>query len=145
MTKMRSQLIKRYSELIEIPTFMERYEYLKLNGSVAEDTFGSRRYLNQMLYTSSDWRNFRRDIIVRDMGCDLGIEEHEIRSELIIIHHMNPITIEDVINKSPIIFDPENVICTTDNTHKAIHYGESNLLIDTPITRTKNDTCPWRH
>lgn len=136
--------IRTYSELITIPTFAERYEYLKLKGVVGKDTFGYDRYLNQILYTSSEWRSFRNDIIIRDDGCDLGVKGFEL-PERIIVHHMEPISVEDVLNRHPKVFDPENVICVSHNTHMAIHYGDGSLLITAPIERTKNDTCPWRH
>ena len=136
--------IKTYSELITIPTFKERFEYLKLNGSIGVDTFGFDRYLNQTLYCSSEWKRLRNEIIVRDNGCDLACEGHDIAGR-ILIHHINPITVEDVIKRHPIIFDPENLITTTHNTHNAIHYGDEHLLIITPNERRKNDTCPWRH
>ena len=135
--------IKTYSELILLPTFEERFEYLKLSGKVGEETFGFDRYLNQIFYTSKEWRSIRDHVIVRDKGCDLGIEGHEIY-ERIVIHHMNPITKEDVLNRSDFLLNPEYLICTIDNTHKAIHYSDANLLITAPIERTKNDTCPWR-
>lgn len=136
-------MIRTYSELITLPTFEERYRYLKLNGRIGEDTFGYDRYLNQILYTSSEWRRVRRDIINRDLGCDLGIEDREIL-DLIIVHHMNPITKQDILDRAPIVFDPEFLICTSDNTHKAIHFGDESLLVIEPIVRRPNDTCPWR-
>lgn len=135
--------IKTYSELITIPTFIERYQYLRLGGRVGEDTFGYDRYLNQAFYTSKEWKRFRRDVIVRDMGCDLGIEDREIHG-LIIIHHITPITKEDILNRSECLMDFDNVICVSDITHKAIHYGDESLLFTLPIERSKNDTCPWR-
>ena len=136
--------IRTYSELITIPTFEERYNYLKLNGIVGKETFGYDRYLNQLLYRSSDWRSFRDRIIIRDNGCDLACEGFELQSR-IIIHHIDPITVEDILNKHPKVFDPENVISTSHNTHLAIHYGDKNLISITPINRYKNDTCPWKH
>ena len=136
-------LIRTYSELITIPTFEERFEYLKLNGSVGLDTFGHDRYLNQILYNSPEWRRFRPEIIVRDNGCDLACEGYEIFGK-ILIHHINPITAQDILNRNPKVFDPENVITTVHNTHNAIHYGDENLLITAPIERSRNDTCPWR-
>lgn len=137
------KITKTYSELITLPTFIERYEYLRLGGKVGEETFGSNRYLNQILYTSGEWRSFRDDIIIRDCGCDLGCEGFEVNSR-IIVHHINPITVEDVINRHPKVFDPENVICVSHNTHEAIHYGDESLLPLLPKPRSKNDTCPWR-
>ena len=136
--------IRTYSELITIPTFEERYNYLKLNGIVGKETFGYDRYLNQLLYRSSDWRSFRDRIIIRDNGCDLACEGFELQSR-IIIHHIDPITVEDILNKHPKVFDPENVVSTSHNTHLAIHYGDKNLISITPINRYKNDTCPWKH
>ena len=136
--------IKTYSELIALPTYEERFNYLKLEGVVGEMTFGFDRYLNQKLYTSQEWKTVRNQVIVRDNGCDLACEGYEIYGK-ILIHHINPITVEDVINHNPIIFDLENLISTTHNTHNAIHYGDENLLIKGPIERTKNDTIPWRH
>ena len=135
--------IRTYSELITIPTFEERFEYLKLNGSVGLETFGHDRYLNQILYNSPEWRRFRPEIIVRDNGCDLACEGYEIFGK-ILIHHINPITAKDILNRNPKVFDPENVITTVHNTHNAIHYGDENLLITAPIERNRNDTCPWR-
>lgn len=136
--------IRTYSELITIPTFEERYNYLKLNGIVGKATFGYDRYLNQLLYRSSDWRSFRDRIIIRDNGCDLACEGFELQSR-IIIHHIDPITVEDILNKHPKVFDPENVVSTSHNTHLAIHYGDKNLISIAPINRYKNDTCPWKH
>lgn len=135
--------IRTYSELITIPTFEERFEYLKLNGSVGLETFGHDRYLNQILYNSPEWRRFRPEIIVRDNGCDLACEGYEIFGK-ILIHHINPITAKDILNRNPKVFDPENVITTVHNTHNAIHYGDENLLITEPIERSRNDTCPWK-
>lgn len=135
--------IRTYSELITIPTFEERFEYLKLNGSVGLETFGHDRYLNQILYNSPEWRRFRPEIIVRDNGCDLACEGYEIFGK-ILIHHINPITAKDILNRNPKVFDPENVITTVHNTHNAIHYGDENLLITAPIERSRNDTCPWK-
>ena len=139
-----SRLIKSYSELLTIPTFEERYRYLRINGSVGEDTFGNERYLNQVLYTSGEWRKFRRKIILRDNGCDLACAGFEIPVR-IIVHHINPITVEDVLERKQKVFDPDNVVCTSHNTHLAIHYGDKDLLVVAPIERSRNDTCPWRH
>lgn len=135
---------KRYSELITIPTYEERFKYLQLKGAVGNDTFGYDRYLNQILYNSQEWKRLRNQIIIRDNGRDLGCEGYEIYGR-ILIHHMNPITVEDIVSRDPIVFDPENLICVSHNTHNAIHYGDENLLIMAPVERTKNDTCPWRH
>lgn len=135
--------IRTYSELITLPTFEERFKYLQLGGKVGEDTFGHDRYLNQMFYTSDEWRRIRRDVIVRDNGCDLGIQDREIHG-LIIIHHMNPITIEDIINRSEFLLNPEYLISTVKNTHDAIHFSDERILITDPIERRPNDTCPWK-
>ncbi len=142
---MRTTAIRTYSELITFPTFEERFEYLKLSGRVGDETFGRDRYLNQLLYQRSDeWKSSRREVILRDNGCDLGCEGYEIYGQ-IIVHHMNPITIDDVMNLDPKVFDPEFLISTMHRTHNAIHYGHADLLITAPIERRKNDTCPWRH
>lgn len=137
-------IIRTYSELIKLPTFEERYEYLKLDGKVGEETFGFDRYINQEFYRSNEWLKVRDFVIVRDGGCDLAIEDREIFGK-ILVHHMNPITIDDILNRSEFLLDPEYLICTIKNTHDAIHYGDSSLLITAPIERRKNDTCPWRH
>lgn len=134
---------KTYSELITLPTFIERYRYLRIGGGVGEETFGFNRYLNQAFYTSTVWRNFRRDIIVRDMGCDLGIEGFEIGG-IIILHHIVPVSVDDIKRGHECLLDPDNVICVSHNTHQAIHYGDESLLITAPIERSRNDTCPWR-
>ena len=135
--------IKTYSELITIPTFEERYEYLRLNGRVGEETFGFDRYLNQVFYKSKEWRSIRDYVIARDNGCDLGMEGYEIFGQ-ILIHHMNPITKEDILERKDVLLNPEYLITTVKNTHDAIHYGDGNLLVTAPIERRKNDTCPWR-
>ena len=134
---------KCYSELIALPTFIERYRYLKLNGVVGEDTFGFKRWLNQVLYTSSDWKSFRREIARRDNGCDLAVRGFEVYGP-VIVHHIVPITYEDVLNRSKCLFDPENVILTQLGTHNAIHYGDESLLNIAPVERKLNDTCPWK-
>lgn len=135
--------IRTYSELILIPTFEERFEYLQLNGRVGEDTFGHQRYLNQVFYKTREWRDLRHYVIVRDNGCDLGVEGFDIYGP-IHVHHMNPITIEDIENRSEFLLDPEYLISTSDRTHKAISYGDKSLLPLPPIERFRNDTCPWR-
>lgn len=137
------KIIRTYSELITLPTFKERYEYLKLSGRVGEATFGFDRYLNQMFYKSKEWLAIRDQVILRDKACDLGMEGHEIHSR-ILIHHMNPITVDDIVNRTDFLLNPEYLICTIKNTHDAIHYGDSDLLIIAPTVRTKNDTCPWK-
>ena len=136
--------IKTYSELITIPTFEERFEYLKLDGQVGVETFGFNRYLNQAFYKSDEWLSIRDYVITRDNGCDLGMEGYEIYGR-ILIHHINPITKDDIIQRSRNLLDRENLITTVKRTHDAIHYGDSNLLMKAPIERRKNDTCPWRH
>lgn len=136
--------IKTYSELITIPTFEERFEYLQLKGSVGKDTFGYDRHLNQVLYRSPEWKRLRNQIIIRDCGCDLACEGYDIHSK-VLIHHLNPITVEDVLARSRKVFDPDNLVCVSHNTHNAIHYGDVDLLVTGPIIRTKNDTCPWRN
>lgn len=135
--------IRTYTELSRLKTFKERYEYLKLSGRVGETTFGSDRYLNQMLYTSDRWRKARDKVIIRDNGCDLGVEGYEIYDK-ITVHHINPITIEDIEENRDWIYDPEFLVSTSSITHKAIHYGDENLLPQTPIERRPGDTCPWR-
>lgn len=135
--------IKTYSELICLPTFEERFEYLKLKGSVGKDTFGHDRYLNQVFYTSQEWRRLRDKIIIRDNGCDLGIEGREIGGK-IYIHHLNPFGVNDILAHSEYLVNPEYLICTSFETHNAIHYGDINLLPRNPIERKRNDTCPWR-
>lgn len=141
MTKNMS--IRTYSELITIPTFEERYEYLRLGGKVGEETFGFDRYLNQLFYRDQEWLKVRDYVIIRDNGCDLAMEDREIHGR-ILVHHMNPITKDDILHRTKYLLDPEYLICTIKNTHDAIHYGDSSLLITAPITRSKNDTCPWR-
>ena len=141
---MTSTNIRTYSELITIPTFKGRYEYLRLKGIIGEETFGFDRYLNQSFYRSREWMDIRDYVSVRDNGCDLGMPGHEIHGR-ILIHHMNPITKEDILRRSEFLLDPEYLISTIKLTHDAIHYGDENLLMDEPIVRTKNDTCPWRH
>ena len=139
-----STRIRRYSELVQLKTFKERFEYLRLDSNVGEQTFGYDRYLNQRLYHSAEWRAIRDRIIARDLGCDLGVEGYEIHGR-IYIHHMNPITQQDIMHSNDDIFDPEFLICTTHDTHNAIHYGDASLLVTEPIVRRPNDTCPWRH
>ena len=143
MIQMNMKIIKTYSEVISLPTYVERFEYLKLGGKVGVETFGFDRYLNQTLYRSPEWKRFRRDMIIRDNGQDMAFDGYEIHGK-ILLHHINPLTIEDVVNRDPKIFDPENVICVSLDTNNAIHYGDKNLLITDPIIRTKNDTCPWK-
>lgn len=152
-------MMKSYSELIRLPTFEERFAYLKIAGIVGEDTFGYDRYLNQDFYRSSEWRSFRDQIIVRDNGCDMGLSDYPIldfvrkvdsRSQIVykskvIIHHINPLTKEDILFHTNLLFDPENVICVSDRTHKAIHYGDlDSAKPKTFVERTPFDTCPWK-
>lgn len=137
-------MIRTYSELMLLPTFEERFEYLKLNGTVGKDTFGYDRYLNQQFYKSPEWKNLRNKIIIRDDGCDLGIEDRPISAGRIYIHHMNPLRLDDIITRSEYLMNPEYLICVTYDTHNAIHYGDGSKLIIGPIVRTKNDTCPWK-
>lgn len=138
-------MIRTYSELILLPTFEERFEYLKLNGQVGIDTFGFDRVFNQKFYTSKEWRRIRDFVIARDNGCDLGHPDHIIQGSRILIHHMNPISLEDVMNSTEYLLNPEYLISTIHDTHNAIHYGDETLLQkDTLIERTKYDTCPWR-
>lgn len=137
-------IIKTYSELSKLETFEDRYRYLKLDGIVGEESFGFDRYLNQILYTSDEWKSCRRKIIIRDNGRDLGCEGFDIYGK-ILIHHINPLTVDDILTRNQKVFDPKNLIATSHNTHLAIHYGDESLLIMEPIERRKNDTCPWRH
>lgn len=134
-----------YSELITLPTFKKRFNYLKLNGAVGESTFGFDRYINQKFYRTSEWKNIRRQIILRDFGCDLACIDREIPQGVrIIIHHMNPMDVNDIIHKQDWILDPEFLICTTKRTHDAIHYGDESILYDEPISRFPGDTCLWK-
>ena len=141
---MKKSGIRTYSELMKLDMFEERFEYLKVNGKVGEDTFGFDRYLNQVFYRSKEWKHIRDQIIFRDNGCDLGVEGYDIYGK-IIIHHMNPIVIDDIRHNSEFLLDPEYLICTTLSTHNAIHYGDYNLIDSSPIERKLNDTCPWKH
>lgn len=136
--------IKTYTELSEFSDFEDRFNYLKLDGVVGEETFGFDRYLNQQFYNKDkEWKKVRDFVIMRDMGCDLGVEGREIKGR-IIVHHMNPITKEDLLNRTEFLLNPEYLICTLESTHRAIHYGDENLLMKGPVERAKNDTCPWR-
>lgn len=139
----KTKIIRRYSELILLPTFEERFDYLRLGGSVGESTFGFDRYLNQVFYKSPEWKRIRDYVIIRDNGCDLGVEGYTIHGR-ILVHHMNPITVEDIERESDFLMNPEFLISTIHNTHNAIHYGDDSLLYKGPVERTKNDTCPWR-
>ena len=137
--------IRTYSELSALPTFKERFEYLKLGGTVGQETFGFDRIFNQKFYRSSEWKQIRNYVIARDNGCDLGVKGHEIpNGQTIYIHHINPITIDDILERRPCVFDLENLISASFKTHNAIHYGTADLIPRGPAKRTKNDTCPWR-
>ena len=136
--------MRSYSELVKLPTFEERFEYLRLDGEVGEETFGFDRYINQSFYRCGEWKRVRDQVIVRDNGCDLGIPDRQLYDH-IVIHHMNPVTREDLINKKDTLMDPEYLICVSIPTHNAIHYGdESQLVPSSLIERTPNDTCPWK-
>lgn len=137
--------LRTYTELNKLKTFKERFEYLKLDNVVGEETFGFDRWLNQQFYKSKEWRRIRDYVIARDCGCDLGSSDHEIIDERILIHHINPITKEDIINNTDFLLNPEYLITTINNTHQAIHYGNDEMLVKAPVTRYKNDQCPWRH
>lgn len=134
---------KTYSQVLAYPTFEERLEFLKLRGVVAYQTFGGSRWVNQGFYSSKEWKNFRRDIILRDNGCDLGLEDFPIYGK-IILHHITPISKDDLLHGSECLLDPNNVICVSLSTHNAIHYGDADLALRKPIVRTPNDTCPWK-
>lgn len=136
--------IRTYSELCKIKSFNARFNYLKIEGIVGEDTFGFDRYLNQMLYNSEEWKRVRRIVIARDCGCDLGIKDREVIDSKIVVHHMNPISKDDIINNIEYVLDPEYLITTVDNTHRAIHYGDENLLYQDPIDRCPGDTHLWK-
>lgn len=139
-------LIRTYTELIQIPDFLGRYRYLRLGGTVGDETFGWERYLNQKFYNSDEWRQFRKEIIVRDFGCDLADRDHEFaEGEKIYIHHMNPIDTRDILDRTEFLMNPEYVISCRKRTHDAIHFGdESMILVYEPIRRFPNDTCPWK-
>ena len=141
--KMMSMKIRTYSELIAFSTFEERFRYLKLTACVGDETFGFDRYLNQQFYHSAEWKSLRNEIIIRDNACDLGISDRELNKR-IIIHHMNPITKNDLIHQTDYLLNPEYLICVSHKTHQAIHYGDESILDDGVIERSKNDTCPWR-
>ena len=144
MRKMMTMTIRTYTELMKLYTFEERFRYLKLVARVGEETFGFERYLNQQFYHSQEWKSIRNQIIIRDNACDLGISGREM-SKGIIIHHMNPITKDDLIHQSDFLLNPDYLICVSKKTHSAIHYGDESILFnDVIIERSKNDTCPWR-
>lgn len=137
-------MIRSYSELCTLNTFEDRYKYLQLSGAVGKDTFGFDRYLNQIFYRSQEWKSVRDKVIIRDDGCDLGVKGHEIHGR-IYIHHMNPIMLKDIEQRTDLLLNPEYLISTTHSTHNAIHYGDESLLPLVPKERSANDTCPWKH
>lgn len=139
---MKTTIIRTYSELVKLDNFLDRFEYLKLSGVVGAETFGFDRYLNQALYSSPEWKKSRRNTVLRDNGCDLGLEDHPLNRAL--VHHMNPITLEQIENRDPIIFDEEFLITVSHNTHNAIHYGDQTLLPQPLIERRPGDTLLWR-
>lgn len=137
-------MMRSYSELIKIPSFIERYRYLKIGGKVGEATFGCDRWINQVLYTSGEWGEFRNDIIIRDKGYNMAFEGVDIDG-LIIVHHLNPITKNNILRRDKCVFDPENVVCVSKAVHDAIHYGDESLLpMISPVIREEYDTCPWK-
>ena len=142
MMKKNTMKSRSYSELSRLNTFEDRFEYLKLSGGVGRSTFGFDRYINQAFYTSKEWRDVRQHVVIRDGGCDLGIFDHEIHAE-ILIHHMNPMSVDDIINREPWIMDPEFLITTTHRTHNNIHFGSSNLTPKVVISRSPRDTKLW--
>ena len=129
--------------MIKLKTFKDRFEYLKLDGIVGEETFGFDRYMNQIFYKSREWTSVRQSVIIRDNGCDLGVEGYEIHGK-ILIHHMNPINLSDIVHKTDELLNPDYLITTVLSTHNAIHYGDASLLPVLPIERRANDTCPWK-
>lgn len=136
-------LLKSYRNLILLPTILDRFEYLRIKANVGDPTFGFDRFINQDFYQSREWRQVRMKVIARDEGCDLGVPEYPIGGK-VIIHHINPITAEDIENASGLLFDMDNLICVSESTHNAIHFGDETLLPAEPIIRTPGDTCPWR-
>lgn len=139
----RTDRILTYSELIRLPTFLERFDYLKLDGVIGTDTFGYDRYLNQQFYHSQEWQRIRDQVIIRDNGCDLGVDGYFIRGR-VYIHHLNPISQQDLLSHNAFLIDPEYLICVSHETHNAIHYGDATKLSRDPIERKPNDTCPWK-
>ena len=137
-------MLKTYSELIRIPGFEDRFLYLQLKGRIGDTTFGGHRQLNQMLYRNSKWRSVRNQVILRDNGCDLAHPDFEIGGNRAYVHHINPITIDDILKERSVVFDPDNLITVSFDTHQAIHYGGLDLLPKLPIQRLPGDTCPWR-
>lgn len=141
-TKMTNTMFRNYSELRRLFTFEERYEYLRLGGIVGTSTFGFDRYINQDFYRSREWRTVRDEVIVRDNGCDLGVEGYDIHGSLL-VHHMNPMTADDVVHSEAWIINPDYLITTTQDTHNAIHYGDKSLLKTPFVPRSPNDTKLW--
>ena len=135
--------MKNYSELIKLPTFSERFQYLSIGGEVGKETFGYERYLNQKFYKSKEWRDLRNYIIVRDKGCDMALDGYEIPGR-VIIHHMNPIGSQDITSRTEFLMNPEYLVCVSYDTHNAIHYGNEQLITLEHTVRIANDTCPWR-
>ena len=135
--------MRTYKELSKLKTFEERYRYLRVNGHVGADTFGYDRYLNQVLYSTPEWRKTRREIILRDGGCDMGLPDYPISGK-VMIHHLNPITEKDILERRACLFDPENLICVSFDTHNAIHYGSLDMILDPYVERKANDTVPWK-
>ena len=136
-------LLKSYRNLILLPTILDRFEYLRIKANVGDSTFGFDRFINQDFYQSREWRQVRMKVIARDEGCDLGVPEYPIGGK-VIIHHINPITAEDIENASDLLFDLDNLICVSESTHNAIHFGDETLLPAESIIRMPGDTCPWR-
>lgn len=136
-------MMRTYTEMSKLPTFKERFNYLRLDGTVGEETFGFDRYMNQIFYKSREWADVRRQVIIRDNGCDLGCDGYEIHGK-ILIHHMNPICLNDIRYRTDLLLNPEYLISTTLQTHNAMHYGDESLLPELPVERTPNDTCPWK-
>lgn len=136
-------MIRSYSEMLKYDTFLDRFRYLVLNGKVGDQVFGGRRYLNQVFYSSPEWKRTRRRVIIRDNGCDLGVEGYDIYGP-VYVHHINPITLDDIENRSPNLFDMDNLICVSYLTHEAITYGSEDILPKDPVIRRPNDTCPWK-
>lgn len=134
---------RSYEGLISIDSFQDRFDYLRMRGMIGDQTFGGRRYLNQRLYQSAEWKQVRRDVIIRDNGCDLAHPDYPIYGK-IYIHHIEPITPDDIYRGTRVVFDPNNLVCVSFDTHNAIHYGDGTLLQKEYVERTKNDTCPWR-
>ena len=135
---------KSYRELMQFGSILDKYRYLRIGGAVGRNTFGSCRYLNQVLYSSTEWRRFRDEVITRDNGCDLAQPGYEIKYDRIIIHHLNPLTVQQVLDRDQALFDLDNVVCVSFRTHQAIHYGDETLLPQDPVQRRPNDTCPWK-